>query len=302
MNRDNGKKIILYTTKKEKEKKLIKINVILTLGILFSSVLIVSSSAWSYNPTEENENNTNATNSEIGLTEDLKSTSDIIDQTENSNNLYSLVNVNAIDINQIINSENEITIIDVRNSDEYYSGHIAGAKLILVSQLEQRLNELEENKLIIVYCKGGYRSAQASEILITHGFRNVYNMLGGINAWIAKGYPVVIDSKDSKVSENDKASISEDDKPIKNIEEPKSNQNNTTTIINYPPIADIYISESTVYTNDKITFDASTSIDEDGTIEEFFFDFGDGITTGWVKDPKIYHSYSLDGIYSVNLK
>jgi rhodanese-related sulfurtransferase len=85
-----------------------------------------------------------------------------------------------------------LVILDVRNQSEYDLGHLYDAVLIPVYELENRINELQEhtNDPIIVYCKAGSRSQIACEILASHGFTKVYNMVGGITAWIEAGYPI----------------------------------------------------------------------------------------------------------------
>lgn len=85
-----------------------------------------------------------------------------------------------------------LVILDVRYQCEYDMGHLSGAILIPLSELETRVGELEEHKNheIIVYCKSGYRSQIACEIFVKYNFTKVYNMLGGILAWIDAGYPI----------------------------------------------------------------------------------------------------------------
>ena len=83
----------------------------------------------------------------------------------------------------------QIILLDVRTEAEYDAEHIPDAKLIPLPELENRIGELDKDKIIIVYCKTGGRSRQASEILVQHGFEHVYNMLGGIEAWRIN-YPV----------------------------------------------------------------------------------------------------------------
>ncbi|MEM3875286.1 MAG: rhodanese-like domain-containing protein [Candidatus Bathyarchaeia archaeon] len=85
-----------------------------------------------------------------------------------------------------------LVILDVRNQSEYTLGHLYGAVLIPVYELEERISELQEHvgDPIIVYCKAGSRSKIACEILASHGFTKVYNMLGGITAWMEAGYPI----------------------------------------------------------------------------------------------------------------
>lgn len=86
----------------------------------------------------------------------------------------------------------DLVILDVRDQYEYAMGHLYDAVLIPHDGLETRIGELEEHKNheIIVYCRSGYRSAIASEILANHSFTKVYNMLGGILAWIEADYPI----------------------------------------------------------------------------------------------------------------
>ena len=79
----------------------------------------------------------------------------------------------------------EIILLDVRTEGEYNADYIPGAINIPLSDLENRIDELDSSKAIIVYCKSGGRSRTASETLAQRGFI-VYNMEGGINAWKEK--------------------------------------------------------------------------------------------------------------------
>ncbi|MDD5474678.1 MAG: rhodanese-like domain-containing protein [Candidatus Methanoperedens sp.] len=85
----------------------------------------------------------------------------------------------------------EVFILDVRAQEEYDSGHIKGSTLIPVLDLGKRLKEIPRDKKILVYCRSGHRSLQASEILVNNGFAQVYNMKGGIVEWTNAGYEVV---------------------------------------------------------------------------------------------------------------
>ncbi len=74
-------------------------------------------------------------------------------------------------------------LLDVRQPREYESGHIPGAKLIPLGELEYRYGELGNDRGIISYCRTGHRSMAASTLLCGLGFENVYNLSGGIRAW-----------------------------------------------------------------------------------------------------------------------
>jgi hydroxyacylglutathione hydrolase len=82
-------------------------------------------------------------------------------------------------------------VLDVRTPKEYKQGHIQGAKLIPIQTLEQHLAEIPKDKQVYVYCHSGMRSAKAAKLLAQHGFTNIENIMGGIEAWKAAGHPVV---------------------------------------------------------------------------------------------------------------
>ncbi|MCP5046171.1 MAG: rhodanese-like domain-containing protein [bacterium] len=77
----------------------------------------------------------------------------------------------------------EYCLLDVRRLSEHREKHVPGSVLIPVAELPDRLNELDPEKLTIVYCAIGGRSRAGASILGEAGFREVYNMKGGIKAW-----------------------------------------------------------------------------------------------------------------------
>ena len=82
--------------------------------------------------------------------------------------------ISAEAVYEIIQNGEDYLIVDVRTQEEYDEGHIEGALLLPVKELEDRLNELPKDKPIIVYCRSGNRSRTAAEILINNGFTKVY--------------------------------------------------------------------------------------------------------------------------------
>jgi phage shock protein E len=74
-------------------------------------------------------------------------------------------------------------LVDVRSAGEYQAGHVEGALNIPVTELKERLQELEpREKTVIVYCRTGHRSAAAASILAAAGFSDVFD-LGSIRNW-----------------------------------------------------------------------------------------------------------------------
>lgn len=78
-----------------------------------------------------------------------------------------------------------ITVVDVRRSDEYASGHLPGAINVPNEDISKTQPEAlpDKDAKLLVYCRTGVRSAQASTKLVDMGYTQVYNMDGGITAW-----------------------------------------------------------------------------------------------------------------------
>lgn len=89
----------------------------------------------------------------------------------------------------IMRVKDKAVIVDVRENNDWNEHHIHGAIHIPLSQLNERLPELElyKNLPVITQCQAGLRSAQAQLILKAAGFPKVYLMNGGIQAWHEQG-------------------------------------------------------------------------------------------------------------------
>ena len=97
--------------------------------------------------------------------------------------------IKAIELNDRFKNGKRPLIIDVRQPDEYRSGHIIGAKLIPLNKLHNRVNELPQNREIVCVCASGNRSGSATRMLTKAGF-NAVNMKGGMNAWRQANLPI----------------------------------------------------------------------------------------------------------------
>jgi rhodanese-related sulfurtransferase len=118
-------------------------------------------------------------------------------------------NITACQANSIIESK-DVFLLDVRTPSEYNYSHIEGAKLIPLKNvpvhdpvnlsydklLLNRMKELPEGKSekIVVYCYSGKRGGIASQMIADAGYKKVYNLQGGLTAWVSDGYPVVMNS------------------------------------------------------------------------------------------------------------
>ena len=109
----------------------------------------------------------------------------------------------AIDVHQadsIIkahkDADHDFIIIDLRRPDEVERGFIEGAIFHNSSAagFDDTLAKLDKNKEYLIYCASGGRSTVAFNKMKVLEFTMVYNMLGGVNAWKAAGYPLVTES------------------------------------------------------------------------------------------------------------
>ena len=88
-------------------------------------------------------------------------------------------------------TENSV-IIDVRTPGEYENGHIKNAININVSDsnFQEKIAQLNKNEKVYVYCKIGSRSNKAAKILVENGFKQVYDLNGGIISWQRANLPL----------------------------------------------------------------------------------------------------------------
>jgi rhodanese-related sulfurtransferase len=90
------------------------------------------------------------------------------------------------------NEAHDIQIIDVREPAEFTDvlGHIQGAKLLPLSQLAARTDEIARDRPVVTVCRSGARSAQATVLLQKAGFKQLANLAGGMLRWRAEALPV----------------------------------------------------------------------------------------------------------------
>lgn len=81
-------------------------------------------------------------------------------------------------------------VLDVRSIYEYAHAHIKGSTNMDVGSLPVHMNSLPKDKPIAVICATGGRSSMGCRMLMRRGFDNVFNVVGGMSAWILSGYPV----------------------------------------------------------------------------------------------------------------
>ncbi len=98
--------------------------------------------------------------------------------------------ISVQDLRRRIISKDDIAIIDVRRRSEWDEGHIEGSMHFYLGHLEKNADKLIKQKPVVVICKTGNRSSFGASILLRKGFNEVYNCLGGIEAWNKSGFPL----------------------------------------------------------------------------------------------------------------
>lgn len=91
------------------------------------------------------------------------------------------------------NNNSDFVILDVRTPSEFESGALENAVNIdfYSETFEEEIAKLDRDTHYLIYCRSGGRSSRMLELVKSLGFSKVYEMRGGINTWMAKGYPVV---------------------------------------------------------------------------------------------------------------
>ena len=105
---------------------------------------------------------------------------------------YTFAGIWEIQPNVLEEHLGAVAVVDVRETDEFNGalGHIVGAKLVPLGSLVGRIEELPKDKPIVVVCRSGARSAQATVLLRNKGVAKVANLAGGMLRWRAQRYPV----------------------------------------------------------------------------------------------------------------
>jgi len=105
---------------------------------------------------------------------------------------YTFAGIWEIQPNVLEEHLGRVAMLDVREPDEFDGalGHIVGAKLVPLGTLMEKAETLSKEKPIVVVCRSGARSAQATVLLRNKGFTRVANLAGGMLRWRAQRYPV----------------------------------------------------------------------------------------------------------------
>ncbi len=100
---------------------------------------------------------------------------------------YEIIDANGAV--ELMNDEGLI-ILDVREKKERKAGYIDGDTHIPLANVKNKLDTLDKDKTVLVYCRSGSRSSHIAGLLTRNEFENVYNLKGGIQAWKKAKLPI----------------------------------------------------------------------------------------------------------------
>lgn len=89
---------------------------------------------------------------------------------------------------KVLLEEEEVQLVDVRTVQEFNEHYIEGAEnIVFDDNFDLKLDSLDKEKPVVVYCRKGRRSAKCAEILQKKGFKKIYDLKGGITQWMKEG-------------------------------------------------------------------------------------------------------------------
>jgi glyoxylase-like metal-dependent hydrolase (beta-lactamase superfamily II)/rhodanese-related sulfurtransferase len=100
--------------------------------------------------------------------------------------------VTASSLAEQLGGPEPLLVVDVRTPREWEEKHVEGAVNVPLGQLRERRASLPQERVIVVYCTSGYRSAIAASLLMREGFPTVCDLVGGLGAWESVRLPTVV--------------------------------------------------------------------------------------------------------------
>jgi rhodanese-related sulfurtransferase len=101
--------------------------------------------------------------------------------------MFGIKEIDAAGLHSLLSEKKNLVLLDVRGDNEVAYGVIEGARHMPLHLLPIKADELDKDVHTIFYCRSGARSAQACAFMAAKGHDNVYNLRGGIMAWMQSG-------------------------------------------------------------------------------------------------------------------
>lgn len=100
--------------------------------------------------------------------------------------IMTIKQLTATQLQQKLQHQDDLFLLDVREENEYAFTHIADSILIPLNTIPARIAELNPEQEIVVICHHGRRSQAAADFLEQQGFKNLMNLIGGVEAWASE--------------------------------------------------------------------------------------------------------------------
>jgi rhodanese-related sulfurtransferase len=97
-----------------------------------------------------------------------------------------------VDQNELESRPPEVVLLDVREPQEFASGHVPGARNLPQADLATRLSDVPRDRPVYVICQGGFRSLRAAQFLGQVGFKDVASVSGGTEGWRAAKHALAV--------------------------------------------------------------------------------------------------------------
>ena len=113
-----------------------------------------------------------------------------ISSCQNQAELTEITIINPEEM-KVLLKENEVQLVDVRSVEEFNKHFIQGAEnIVFDDNFDIKLDHLDKEKPVVVYCKKGGRSGRCAKVLQQKGFKKIYDLKGGLSQWIKEGNEV----------------------------------------------------------------------------------------------------------------
>ncbi len=103
----------------------------------------------------------------------------------------AIAEVTPRELKRRLDAGEQITVLDVREPWEFAIAHLPGVLHIPLGEVPDRLADIDRQRPLVVMCKVGGRSLRVAQFLAGHGFANVANLAGGIDAWTREVDPAL---------------------------------------------------------------------------------------------------------------
>jgi rhodanese-related sulfurtransferase len=114
-----------------------------------------------------------------------------IEKTLERYNSGSVSYINADKLKLRLENNDSLILLDTRSLEEYNISHLKNAIWVGYKTFEEsKVNNIDKDAEVIVYCSVGVRSEKIGEELQSLGYKKVYNLYGGIFLWVNKGFPI----------------------------------------------------------------------------------------------------------------